>query len=172
MPAVEKDLSVGKVEVDKPAVRPTVVLLDEVVGKLVVADGHERLDAVASQTVEDSVIECETRLAGRTLLARGKQPRPVDRQAKHANRTQVEEESQVLADGEKPLLGTGLVRLGVSPLGPTDRSEKNRVGLPGSGESLVGERRGLATLGLGRIDGGPADEAVLADELDVMMLPA
>ena len=83
MPAVEHGLAVGEEEVDEPAIGPAVVLLDEVIGELVVADGHERLDAVVVQAGEDLVVELEAGLVGLALLARREESRPVDGHAEH-----------------------------------------------------------------------------------------
>ena len=81
--AVEDGLAVLLKETDELAARPAVVFLDQVIGHLVVREGHERLDIVGTQAVEDAVVEGEAGLVGLSVVAVGKDTAPGDGHAEH-----------------------------------------------------------------------------------------
>ena len=81
--AVEDGLAVLLKEADELAARPAVVLLDQVIGHLVVRQGHERLDIVSAQAVEDAVVEGEAGLVGLGVIAVGEDAAPRDGHAEH-----------------------------------------------------------------------------------------
>ena len=81
--AVKDGLAVLLEEADELAACPAVVLLDQVIGHLVVREGHERLDVVSAQAVENAVVEGETGLVGLGVVAVGEDTAPRDGHAEH-----------------------------------------------------------------------------------------
>ena len=81
--AVKDGLAVLLEEADELAARPAVVLLDQVIGHLVVREGHERLDVVSAQAVENAVVEGEAGLVGLGVVAVGEDTAPGDGHAEH-----------------------------------------------------------------------------------------
>ena len=81
--AVEDGLAVLLKEADELAARPAVVFLDQVIGHLVVRQGHERLDIVSAQAVEDAVVEGEAGLVGLGVVTVGEDAAPRDGHAEH-----------------------------------------------------------------------------------------
>ena len=81
--AVEDGLAVLLKEADELAARPAVVLLDQVIRHLVVRQGHERLDIVSAQAVEDAIVEGEAGLVGLGVVAVGEDAAPRDGHAEH-----------------------------------------------------------------------------------------
>ena len=100
----------------------------------------------------------------------GLKGRGTDKGIEHAHRAQVEIESQLLADGEKPLLGTDGPHARVGPLGATHRGEKDGIGSSGGLERLR-RQGGDGASGLrGGVNGRAANQMVLADKLNVVLL--
>ena len=81
--AVEDGLAVLLKEADELAARPAVVFLDQVIGHLVVRQGHEWLDIVSAQAVEDAVVEGEAGLVGLGVVTAGEDAAPRDGHAEH-----------------------------------------------------------------------------------------
>ena len=81
--ALEDGGAVVLKEADELAGGPPVVLLDQVVGHLVVREGHQRLDAVLGAAVEDAVVEGQARLVGLGVVAVGEDAAPGDGHAEH-----------------------------------------------------------------------------------------
>ena len=81
--AVEDGLAVLLKEADELAARPAVVFLDQVIRHLVVRQGHERLDIVSAQAVEDAVVKGEAGLVGLGVVAVGEDAAPRDGHAEH-----------------------------------------------------------------------------------------
>ena len=81
--AVEDGLAVLLKEADELAARPAIVFLDQVIGHLVVRQGHERLDIVSAQAVEDAIVEGEAGLVGLGVVAVGEDAAPRDGHAEH-----------------------------------------------------------------------------------------
>ena len=111
--AVEHGLRIALEELDELAALPAVVLLDQVIGHLVVAERHQRLDAVRPAAVEDPVIERQARLVGLQLLARGEDAAPRDGHAEHVE-THLGEERDVLLVA---VVEVDAVVVGVEPVG-------------------------------------------------------
>ncbi len=66
------------IEVDELGVGPAAVMLGQIVGQLVVAEGHERLDALLVASLEHAAVEVEARLIGLGLVAVREDAAPVD----------------------------------------------------------------------------------------------
>ena len=81
--AVKDRGGVAHEEVDELAALPAVVLLHQGIGHLVVAEGHERLDAVLAAAVKDAVVEREAQLVGLLVVTVGEDAAPGDGHAKH-----------------------------------------------------------------------------------------
>ena len=76
-----------------------------------------------------------------------------------ADRAQVREEAQALAQAEQALLGPRRVGVGGVPLRAADGGEQDGVGRRAGGEHLVGER------GAVRVDRGAAEEVLLEGDV-------
>ena len=94
--AVEEHRHKPLVELDKGAVSPGAVLLDEVDGAVEVRDGHEGLDPVLAAAAEHVLVESEPGLVGLLLVAIGEDAAPGDGEAKDL-KAHLREEGYVLA---------------------------------------------------------------------------
>ena len=94
--AVEEHRHEPLVELNKGAVSPGAVLLDEVDGAVEVRDGHEGLDPVLAAAAEHVLVEGEPGLVGLLLVAVGKDAAPGDGEAKDLE-AHLREEGYVLA---------------------------------------------------------------------------
>ena len=81
--AVKDGFAVVHKVADDLAAFPAVALFHQRVGQLIMADGHQRLDAVLFAAVEHLVVEGQARLVGLFLHAGGEDARPVDGGAEH-----------------------------------------------------------------------------------------
>ena len=73
-------LAIARVEVDELSVRPAAVGLGEVIGQLVVGDGHERLDAVDTALLEHAPVELDAGAIGLLVIPLRVDAGPVDRE--------------------------------------------------------------------------------------------
>ena len=89
----------------------------------------------------------------------GPQRARVDERRARADRPEVGEEAEALAQAEEALLRAGLVRVGRVPLRAADRPEQDGVGLAALLEDVVGERDPVL------VDRRAADEVLLVGEV-------
>ncbi len=76
--ALENRLAVVHVELDQLPGSPAVVLFHQSVGQLVMADGHQRLNAVLFAAIEHAVVKLQTFFVRLCLHAGGEDTSPVD----------------------------------------------------------------------------------------------
>ena len=76
--SLKDHLAVVRVKLDELPGCPAVVLFHQSIGQLVVADGHQRLNAVLLAAVKDPVVELQTLFVGLGLHAGGEDTGPVD----------------------------------------------------------------------------------------------
>ena len=86
----------------------------------------------------------------------------IEQRRARADRAQVGEQAQALAQAEQPLLGTRLAGIRGVPLGPADGGKQHGVGATAGVEHLVGQRRAVL------VDRGTAHQLVF--ELEVAQL--
>ena len=163
--AVEDGLAVLLKEADELAARPAVVLLDQVIGHLVVRQGHERLDVVGAQAVEDAVVEGEAGLVGLGVVAVGEDTAPGDGHAEHVEAHLGEQRDILLV----VMVEIDAVMIGVEAVGVDADRNLTRLLVAAAQEVVVDGRAAAvhvpSTLKL--VGGGGATPIEALGELDV-----
>ena len=79
--AAEDDVAVVDVGIHHPAVFPAAILLNERDGRIEVADGDQRFDAVLAALIEQRIVEGQPLFVGLCIVAVGQDAGPRDGQA-------------------------------------------------------------------------------------------
>ena len=162
---VKDGLAVLLKEADELAARPAVVLLDQVIGHLVVRQGHERLDVVGAQAVEDAVVEGEAGLVGLGVVAVGEDTAPGDGHAEHVEAHLGEQRDILLV----VMVEIDAVMIGVEAVGVDADRNLTRLLVAAAQEVVVDGRAAAvhvpSTLKL--VGGGGATPIEALGELDV-----
>ena len=163
--AVEDGLAVLLKEADELAARPAVVFLDQMIGHLVVRQGHERLDIVSAQAVEDAVVEGEAGLVGLGVVAVGEDAAPRDGHAEHVEAHLGEQRDILLV----VMVEVDTVMIGVEAIGVDVDRNLTRLLVAAAQEVVVDGRAAAvhvpSTLKL--VGGGGATPIETLGELDV-----
>ena len=163
--AVEDGLAVLLKEADELAARPAVVLLDQVIGHLVVREGHERLDVVGAQAVENAVVEGEAGLVGLSIVAVGEDTAPGDGHAEHAEAHLGEQRNVLLV----VMVEIDAVMVGVETIGVDVDRNLTRLLVAAAQEVVVDGRTAAVHVpsALKLVGGGGATPIEALGELDV-----
>ena len=162
---VEDGLAVLLKEADELAARPAVVLLDQVIGHLVVREGHERLDVVGAQAVEDAVVEGEAGLVGLSIVAVGEDTAPGDGHAEHVEAHLGEQRDVLLI----VMVEIDAVMVGVETIGVDVDRNLARLLVAAAQEVVVDGRTAAVHVpsALKLVGGGGATPIEALGELDV-----
>ena len=95
--AAEDDVAVVDVGIHHPAVFPAAILLNERDGRIEVADGDQRFDAVLAALIEQRIVEGQPLFVGLCIVAVGQDAGPRDGQAV-APEAHLSEEGDVLLE--------------------------------------------------------------------------
>ena len=163
--AVEDGLAVLLKEADELATRPAVVFLDQVIGHLVVREGHERLDIVGTQAVENAVVEGEAGLIGLSVVAVGEDTAPGDGHAEHIEAHLGEQRDVFLV----VMVEIDTVMIGVEAVGVDVDRNLTRLLVAASQEVVVDGRTAAVHVpsALKLVGGGGATPIETLGELDV-----
>ena len=163
--AVEDGLAVLLKEADELAARPAVVLLDQVIGHLVVREGHERLDIVGTQAVENAVVEGEAGLIGLSVVAVGEDTAPRDGHAEHIEAHLGEQRDVLLV----VMVEIDTVMIGVEAVGVDVDCNLTRLLVAAAQEMVVDGRTAAVHVpsALKLVGGGGATPIETLGELDV-----
>ena len=163
--AVKDGLAVLLKEADELAARPAVVLLDQVIRHLIVRQGHERLDIVSAQAVEDAIVEGEAGLVGLGVVAVGEDAAPGDGHAEHVEAHLGEQRDILLV----AMVEIDAVMVGVEAVGVDVDRNLTRL-LVAAAQEMVVDRRTAAVhvpSALKLVGGGGATPIETLGELDV-----
>ena len=162
---VEDGLAVLLKEADELAARPAVVFLDQMIGHLVVRQGHERLDIVSTQAVENAIVEGEAGLVGLGVVAVGEDTAPRDGHAEHGKAHLGEQRDVLLV----VMVEVDTVMIGVEAVGVDVDRNLTRLLVAAAQEVVVDGRTAAIHVpsALKLVGGGGATPIETLGELDV-----
>ena len=162
---VEDGLTVLLKEADELAARPAVVFLDQMIGHLVVRQGHERLDIVSTQAVENAVVEGEAGLVGLGVVAVGEDAAPGDGHAEHVEAHLGEQRDVLLV----VVVEVDAIMVGIEAIGVDVDRNLTRLLVAAAQEVVVDGRTAAVHVpsALKLVGGGGATPIETLGELDV-----